>query len=261
LKPSAHAERAVLELNLDGEQSRVTVDAAELETVHFPVLRGLERQWRQRRGRFVVFLSGSPGSGKTSLAGIWEQLAGQGRIAVPVQPLPMDGFHFPNQVLDSQRIHIDGVEMPLRRIKGRPETFDLPSLRQSLRAMKAGERVLWPRYDRTLHDPLPGAIPVLSEGILVVEGLYLLLDLPEWKELRAEADCGVFVECPEDVLRAGLVARKQRQGRSYEEVAAHYDLVDHYSWHVTMRHRHGIDVLIRSGPGRRLELARSPDYS
>jgi putative kinase len=258
LNYDAVTEPTVIELELDGHRSQFAMHAAELETVHLPLLRDLERYWRERRNRFIVFLSGPPGSGKSSLAGLWEQLARQGRIAVPVQPLPMDGFHYPNQVLDSQHIRIDGVEMPLRRIKGRPESFDLQSLRQSLQAMKAGESVSWPRYDRTLHDPLPGAIAVLAEGILVVEGLYLLLDSPGWRELRALADYGIFVECPEEVLRPDLVARKQRQGRSYEDAAAHYELVDHYTWNLTIRQRHGVDTIIRSGSGRRLDLPTSP---
>ena len=226
-----------------------------METVHLPVLHEMERQWRKRRGRFVVLLGGPPGSGKTTLAGLWEHLGSHGEIAVPVQSLPMDGFHYPNRVLDSQLIKIDGTEMPLRRIKGRPESFDLPLLQQSLRAMKVGERVLWPRYDRTLHEPISDAISVLSDGILVVEGLYVLLDVPGWRDLRAEADCGVFLECPEDVLRADVLARKHRQGRTYEDAAAHYDLVDHYTWDLTARHRQGVDMLIRVGPGRRLEVA------
>jgi pantothenate kinase len=244
----------LFELNLDGRPSRIPVDPAELEAVHLPVLRELERQWRQRGGRFIVLLAGPPGSGKSVLAGLWEQLSRQGRIAAPIQSLSMDGFHYPNQVLDSQFITIEGIRMPLRRIKGRPETFDLSSLRQSLRAMRAGEPVLWPSYDRTLHDPVPNATAVLTEGILVVEGLCMLLDLPGWRGLRAEANWGVFLECPEDILRADLIARKHRQGRPYEDAAAHYDLVDHYTWQLTARHRQGINVMIRVGPGRRLEV-------
>jgi len=244
----------VFELDLDGHPARHTVTVAELDAVHLPLLHHWESRWRRSRGRLIVFLAGPPGAGKTALAGLWEHLARQGKIGVPLQPLAMDGFHYPNRVLDSRSIILDGVEMPLRRIKGRPESFDLPALRQSLDAIRAGERVQWPRYDRTLHDPVPGGIPVLLEGIVVVEGLYLLLDLPEWDQLRADADYGVFLECSEDMVRGDVVARKQRQGRSSEDAAAHWDLVDHYTWQITARHRRGLDMVIRIGPGRRYEL-------
>jgi pantothenate kinase len=148
--------------------------------------------------------------------------------------------------------------MPLRRIKGRPESYDLPALRRSLGAIRSGEHPLWPRYDRTLHDPVPDAIPVLPEGIVVVEGLYLLLERPGWDRLRADADHGVFLECPEELLRDAVVARKQRQGRTFEDATAHWDLVDHYAWQIISRHRHGVDAVIRLGPERRHEVAAVP---
>lgn len=247
----------VFELNLDGHPARVTISDAELEAVHLPLLHRWASQWRRSGGRFVVFLAGPPGAGKTALAGLWEQLARQASIAVSLQRLSMDGFHYPNRVLDSRSIHVDGVEIPLRRLKGRPESFDLPALRQSLDAIRAGEAVRWPRYDRTLHDPVPDAIAVLREGVLVVEGLYLLLDQPGWDQLRTRADYGVFLDCPEDLLRDDVVARKQRQGRSFEDAAAHWDLVDHYTWETTARHRRGVDTVIRLVPGRRYEIGSS----
>lgn len=61
----------VFELNLDGHPARLTVSEAELEAVHLPLLHCWESQWRRSGGRFVVFLAGPPGAGKT-----WKVLDG-----------------------------------------------------------------------------------------------------------------------------------------------------------------------------------------
>jgi pantothenate kinase len=243
------------ELNIDGIRSLARVRDADVDTMHLPLLRKWELEWRKRGGRFVVLLAGPPAAGKTIVARFWEHLSQAGQIAAPLQSLSMDGFHYPNRWLDSQSVVVDGTEIPLRRIKGRPETFDLPALHQALGAIASGDRLSWPQYDRVAHDPVPDATPVNAEGIIVIEGMYLLLDVPGWRELRRAADVGVFLDCPEDILRADIVARKRRQGRSYEDASAHFDLVDHYAWQLIAGRRHGSDAVIRVRPDRSLELA------
>jgi putative kinase len=244
----------VFELNIDGIRALANVSDAEIHTVHLPLLRNWEREWQENGGRFIVLLAGPPAAGKTILARLWEHFSRSGQIAVPLQALPMDGFHYPNRWLDAQSVVVEGIEMPLRRIKGRPESFDLPALRQALSTIAAGDRVSWPRYDRVAHDPVPDATPVIDEGIVVIEGMYLLLDGSGWRELRRDANFGVFLDCTEDILRTDIVARKHRQGRSFEDASAHYDLVDHYAWRLIASRRHGTDAVIRVGSNRSLEL-------
>jgi pantothenate kinase len=49
---------------------------------------------------------------------------------------------------------------------------------------------------------------------VVTEGNYLLLDLPEWRAVRAELDEVWFVEVDDVVRRARLVARHVAFGKS-----------------------------------------------
>ena len=100
------------------------------------------------------------------------------------------------------------------------------------------------------RDAVPDAIPVAADGILVVEGNYLLLDEPGWRELRVFADLGVFVECPEETLRTDVLIRHRRGGRSEDDAVRHYEFNDRPNWRRVMEHRQGVDLLLRVMPGR-----------
>ncbi len=54
---------------------------------------------------------------------------------------------------------------------------------------------------------------------MVTEGNYLLLDLPEWRAVRAELDEVWFVEVDDVVRRARLVARHVAFGKSPADAA------------------------------------------
>lgn len=110
----------------------------------------------------------------------------------------------------------------MRRVKGAPDTFDVQRLRDTLLALRAGN-LRWPAYDRMLHDVVEEAIPVTAP-ILLVEGNYLLLDQPIWRDLPR--DYAVFITADEILLRQRLIERKMRGDKTHEQAALFYQESD-----------------------------------
>jgi pantothenate kinase len=161
-------------------------------------------------GRYIVALAGPPGAGKSTLAArLLDALeaAAPGRAAV----VPMDGYHLDNAVL---------AERGLLARKGAPETFDVDGLARDLARIRAGDRdVLVPVFDRRL-DLARAAARVIERGrsLVLVEGNYLLLDRPPWRDLAAQFDWTILIEVPREELRRRLVERWLDHG--YETASA-----------------------------------------
>ncbi|WP_371667656.1 nucleoside/nucleotide kinase family protein [Streptomyces sp. NBC_00289] len=163
--------------------------------------------------RAVLGIAGSPGSGKTTLA---EHLvraldeAGAPRVA----HVPMDGFHLADVELD---------RLGRRDRKGAPDTFDAAgyaALLRRLREEEGGEQgiVYAPGFERTLEQPLAGAVPVPPDARLIVtEGNYLLLGTGAWARVRAQLDEVWFCELDEEERVRRLVARHEEFGKGHEE--------------------------------------------
>ena len=157
--------------------------------------------------RCLMGLTGPPGSGKSTLAAY---VAGSLCPSPPV--VPMDGFHLAQAVIDQKG---------LGDRKGSPETFDpwgFVSLVERLASPAGGGLVYAPKFDRCIEEPLAGAIPVKpADGLVIVEGNYLLLDESPWTQIRPALDLCAYLEVEDAIRIRRLVDRHMRYGKPRRE--------------------------------------------
>ena len=205
-------------LNVNGFETAARFDDAAISGLFLPLLQTLTRRQREINRRLVVFLAAPPGTGKSTLAALLERLSTENPGLTPFQALGLDGFHYHQDYILSHTVLQDGVEIPMRLIKGAPESFDAEKLRRTLERIQSDD-LRWPLYDRRLHDVVEDVIPVRAP-IALIEGNWLLLDAPEWSALPRDAS--IFIHADPALLRGRLIERKVRGGFSREEAEAHY---------------------------------------
>ena len=211
-------------MTVNGLPQRIRYNADTVEGLFLPLLRRLTEMQRAAARRILVFLAAPPATGKSTLLLFLAQLAQEHEEFTRVQALGMDGFHHPNRYLETHSILRDGVETPLKSIKGAPETFDVAHLAAKLAAAKEGATP-FPVYDRRIHDVVPDAL-IADAPILLVEGNWLLLDEEPWRALRALADYRIRIDAPSALLKDRLIARKVQGGLSEAEARAFYETSD-----------------------------------
>ncbi|MGD1218691.1 nucleoside/nucleotide kinase family protein [Streptomyces krungchingensis] len=163
--------------------------------------------------RALLGLAGSPGAGKTTLA---ERLVRRLNGAGPdwVAHVPMDGFHLADVELD---------RLGRRDRKGAPDTFDAAGYAALLRRLREDEDelVYAPGFERTLEQPLAGAVPVpRTARLIVTEGNYLLLRDDAWARARSQLDEVWFCELDEAARVRRLVARHEEFGKDHDTAVA-----------------------------------------
>lgn len=156
-----------------------------------------ERVLELGAGRVLIGIAGAPASGKSTLSSeLARRLNATGHKAVVV---PMDGFHLDNALLDARG---------LRARKGAPETFDAAGFLRLVRALKTGEEVIAPLFDRPRDLAIAGAVAVPPDArTVIVEGNYLMYDEDPWRALAPLWDLSVRVDVPLPELRARLIQR------------------------------------------------------
>lgn len=187
--------------------------------------------------RRVLGICGAPGAGKSTLAAALVEALGDDAVLAP-----MDGFHLANAELD---------RLGVRRRKGAPFTFDgagyVAALRRVSRtADRAGMPVYWPRFDRSIGEPIAGAIAIDPDVALVVtEGNYLLLRDEPWALVRPHLDEAWFVELDEQVRRQRLIDRHIHFGRTPRDAQRHCDESDELNARLVATTRAAADLVVQ----------------
>jgi pantothenate kinase len=184
--------------------------------------------------RRVLGIVGGPGAGKSTLADAIGERTDPARVAV----VGMDGWHLANSTLER-----------LGRLdrKGAPDTFDAAGYVAFLERFRSGAgTTIWaPEYRRSVEESIGGAVEI-GPGVtlLVTEGNYLLCEDPPWDRVRALLDEAWFLQPPEDVRRARLIARHEQVGRTPEEAVARADGSDAANAAVIARTAPRADVVL-----------------
>lgn len=160
--------------------------------------------------RKIVAIAGPPASGKSTLLSTLVPELQNSLGKEKVAGIPMDGFHLDNVQLD---------RTGLRAVKGAPHTFDVKGLLSLIKRLHDGEHPVYaPEFDRAGDLSRNCAIKMDEKhSVIVVEGNYLLLDQPVWREMAAHFALTIAIDVPFDVLHDRLVGRWLHYGLSENE--------------------------------------------
>ncbi|WVQ80656.1 hypothetical protein IAT38_002761 [Cryptococcus sp. DSM 104549] len=208
--------------------------------------------------RLIVVIAGPPGSGKSTLAypltdalnalllhhppahpshieqpassNLAEPSSHQGEGDEVAVCVGLDGWH-------CSRKELDGFEDPKEAHwrRGAAFTFNLPAYTTFLQQLRLPlsptppASIPFPTFDHALKDPTWSPSPILPRHrIVLIEGLYTLLDDPGWRECAEEADLKVWVDVDEAVARERVIKRNWEAGivDSLEKCAERVDASD-----------------------------------
>lgn len=157
--------------------------------------------------RLLLGIAGAPGAGKSTYAA-----AEQRRLGPTSAVLPMDGFHLSQAEL---------LRLGRRDRMGAPDTFDVDGFVATLAALRVPGVVRAPGFDRTIEEPVPGAITIGDDiRVVLVEGNYLLHDRDGWERVRPLLDRVAFLAPDDAVRRERLIARHVAFGKTRAEAEA-----------------------------------------
>jgi pantothenate kinase len=136
----------------------------------------------------------------------------------------LDGWHISRAELamfpDPEEAFARRVGLSLRFLdapdrQGAPFTYDLDEYSRFVKSAKYDSSSLlgFPTFEHHIKDPVPSAIPLLpSNRIVIIEGLYTILDEPGWTEVSDHIDFSIYVDTPRIVARERCIKRNFAAG-------------------------------------------------
>lgn len=209
---------------INGFAVEAQYSSESIETIWKPLLNRWKMMQETKQGRLLVYLVAPPAVGKSTLAYFLAFLAKQLPAMPTVQSIGLDGFHFSQAYIHANVVRRQGKIVPMKDVKGCPETFDIDAISEAIKSLRY-EDIMWPIYDRKLHDVVANQIHVTAD-IVLIEGNWLLLKDEKWCALKRFCDDSVFIDAPEGYLKSRLVKRKVMGGLSLREAERFYEQSD-----------------------------------
>lgn len=228
--------------NINGFDIRAVYDDQTVDEIILPLLRKWTALYQTKGRRVIVFLSAPPGTGKTTLSRFIEHLSRCTDGIEPVQALGLDGFHYHQSYILTHDAVVDGKTVPMKSVKGCPETFDREQLAEKLRLMQTQD-VMWPVYDRTLHDAVDDVISVTA-NIVLIEGNWLLFNEGPWADLIGLCDDSIYIGASPEQLAERLIERKMKGGLNRADAEAFYNRSDKRNIERLTEHHHKAETTL-----------------
>lgn len=155
----------------------------------------------------VIGIAGGTGSGKTTVANAIIKQVGKNIVSY----LPHDAYYKDLSSLPpAQRVAVNFDH---------PNSLDTDLMKRHVEQLKTGQAIKLPLYDFTTHCRTKETKKILSNPVILVEGILIFVD-PQMRELF---DVKLFVDTDPDIR---LIRRIQRdiseRGRTIESVLQQY---------------------------------------
>ena len=145
---------------VNGFEMTAVYNEDTIQKVFLPLLKQLQQLQKEKKERIIVFMAAPPAVGKTTLCEFLEYLSKQDQEFTDIQALGLDGFHYHSDYINSHDAIVLGEKVPMKQVKGCPETYDTEKLRGSStltgwkRRSNAASFSMYLRYSSNVVAPM-----------------------------------------------------------------------------------------------------------